>query len=85
MEYFIGIGVVVIIAVAFLAAYLVKKNPSKKHYVLPGTILTVISLIVAIVSYFTDDGWSAMGYGILFVFVAIASFLGTILGKKFAH
>ena len=85
MGYFIVIALGVMIVVSLLASYLEEKNPSKKHFILPGTILTVISLIVAIVSYFTDDGWSSMGYGILFVFVAIASFLGTILGKKFAH
>lgn len=83
MTYFWVIGVVVILVVALLAAYLMKKSPSKKHYILPGTVLTVISFVFAIVSFFTEGGWDAMGYGILFVFVAIASLIGTVIGKSF--
>lgn len=81
MTYFVGIAIGVIIAVAILSSYLLRKNPSKNHYILPGTILTVITLGVAIISYFTMDGWSIMGFFILFVFVGMASFIGTILGK----
>ncbi|MED4164453.1 YesK family protein [Halalkalibacterium halodurans] len=85
MEYFFLVGAVVVVAVYVLASILAKKSPSKKHYVLPGVILTVVSLALAVTMYFTGtDGWSSIGYGILFVFVAVASLLGTILGKKFA-
>jgi F0F1-type ATP synthase membrane subunit a len=83
MTYFVVIGIAVIIVVALLASYLMKKNPSKKHYILPGTVLTVISFVFAIVSFFTEGGWNAIGYEILFVFVAIASLIGTIIGKSF--
>lgn len=84
MEYFIAIGVGVIVVVYFFASILTKKTPSKKHYILPGLILTTVSLIIAIVTHFIgDDAWSSMGYAILFIFVAIASFLGTFLAKRF--
>ncbi|GIN90127.1 hypothetical protein J22TS1_11780 [Siminovitchia terrae] len=52
---------------------------------MPGAILTIITLVVAIISYFAMDDWSTMGYFILFVFVGIASFMGTILGKNFTQ
>ncbi|WP_341302193.1 YesK family protein [Lysinibacillus sp. FSL H8-0500] len=85
MGYFIITGIAVIIMVYFFASKLSKKNPSKKHYILPGLILTVASLIVAITTYFIGDNpWSNMGYGILFIFVAIASLLGTLLGRRFS-
>ena len=75
-------GVVVAIVVCLLSSILARKNPSQKTYVLPGVILTAISLVVAIVTFFTgEDSWSNMGYGIMFVFVAIASVLGTAIGK----
>jgi len=60
-------------------------NPSKIYYLFPGTILTGLSLLVAIVSFFTVDGWSIMGYFFLFVFIAASSLIGTFIGKKFAH
>lgn len=80
---FMLIGIAVIIVVALLASYLMKKNPSKKSYILPGTILTFISLVAAIVSFITEGGWDAMGYAFLFVSVAIASLIGTLIGKSF--
>ncbi|MBD8007582.1 YesK family protein [Bacillus norwichensis] len=83
MAYFVGIAIGVIIIVAILSSYLLKKNPSKNYYIFPGSISTIITLVVAIISYFIMDGWSTMGYLILFVFVGIASFIGTILGKSF--
>lgn len=79
------IGIAVLLVVAALAAYLRKKNPSKKSYILPGTILTVVSFVLAGVSFFTESGWDAMGYGILFVFVAVASVIGTLIGKSFGN
>lgn len=78
------IGLVVIIVVTVLTAYLLKKNPSNKSYILPGTILTLISLVLALVTFFTEGGWDGMGYAFLFVFVAIASLIGTLIGKGIA-
>ncbi len=78
------IGLVVIIVVTFFAAHLLKKNPSKKSYTLPGTILTLLSLVIALVTFFTEGGWDGMGYAFLFVFVAIASLIGTLIGKGIA-
>ena len=82
MEIFYITGIAVGIVVCVLSAILARKNPSKKMYLLPGVILTSISLVIAIATFFTGgDSWSNMGYGILFVFVAIASVLGTVIGK----
>ena len=82
MEIFHITGIVVGIVVCVLSSILARKNPSKKNYLLPGVILTSISLVIASVTFFTGgDSWSNMGYGILFVFVAIASVLGTAIGK----
>ena len=82
LEIFYITGIAVGIVVCVLSAILARKNPSKKMYLLPGVILTSISLVIAIATFFTGgDSWSNMGYGILFVFVAIASVLGTAIGK----
>ncbi|MFI8684729.1 YesK family protein [Rossellomorea sp. NPDC077527] len=85
MKYFLVIFISITIFVSVLAAYLIKKNPTKKHHVLPGAILTVVSFILAITSLFTTDGWSIMGYFFLLVFVSVSSFIGTILGKEFGR
>ncbi|WP_083392052.1 YesK family protein [Bacillus sp. MUM 13] len=77
------ITVILIIVIAALASYLLKKYPSKKTFTLPGLILTTLSLIAAIVSYLTADGWTVMGYSILFAAVAIASLIGTAAAKIF--
>ncbi|WP_419883595.1 YesK family protein [Peribacillus sp. B-H-3] len=82
---FIIITVILMIVIAALASYLLKKNPSKKTYTLPGLILTALSLIAAIASHFTGDGWSVMGYSILFAAVAIASLIGTMAAKMFTN
>ncbi|WP_040207860.1 YesK family protein [Neobacillus jeddahensis] len=79
---FIIIGIAVMIVVGFLSSYLIKKNPSTNSYILPGTIVTLISLVIAIASHFTTDGWNAMGFAFLFVFVAVASVIGTLIGKS---
>lgn len=85
MEYFFLVGAVVLVGIYIMSSILAKKIPYKKHYALPGVILTVITLVVAITMYFTgSDGWSNLGYGILFLFVAVGSLLGTFLGKKFS-
>ena len=82
MEIFYIAGIAVVIVVGLLSAILARKNPSKKTYLLPGVILTAVSLLVAIVTFFIgSDGWSNMGYSILFIFVAVASLLGTAVGK----
>jgi len=83
MMNFIFIGIAVLIIVGFSSSYLIKKNPSKNSYALPGVILTLISLVIAIVSYFTTDGWTSMGFGFLFVFIAIFSLIGTLMGKNY--
>lgn len=46
MKYFVPIGIVLTIVVTIMATYLKKKYPTKKVYMLPGGILTVISLII---------------------------------------
>lgn len=85
MNLFIGIGVVTIIIVFLSVLFLTKKYSSKDYFLLPGAILSILAFIVAIVSFFTTGGFDAMGYGILFIFVAVASVVGTISGKVFAR
>ena len=80
MKYFVPNGIVLTIVVAIMATYLKKKYPTKKVYMLPGGILTVISLIIAVISFLTVGGWNAFGYSILFTFVAEASIIGTVIG-----
>ncbi|MEK3798383.1 hypothetical protein MHI18_08980 [Peribacillus sp. FSL H8-0477] len=84
MGIFVLIAVVAVIVVLQSAEYLKRKKPNSRTYLLPGFFLTVLSFILMIVSYFTSsDGWNIMGYFFLFIFVSIASFIGTIVGRKF--
>ncbi|WP_455660665.1 YesK family protein [Pradoshia sp.] len=82
MEIFYFTGIAVVITVGLLSGILARKHPSKKTYLLPGIILTAVSLLVAIITFFRgSDGWSYIGYSLLFIFVAVGSLLGTAIGK----
>lgn len=82
MEIFYISGIVVAIVVGTLSTILASSNPTNKTYLLPGVILTGVTLFVVIASFLIgSDGWSNIGYGILFIFVVIASLLGTVAGK----
>lgn len=81
----IGIFIVVIIIVSLFSFYLKRKNPSNNYYLFPGIMLTVLSYVVAAVSYFTADGWSILGYFFLFILISIASLIGTVVGQRFAN
>ena len=81
---FFLIAVVALIVVMQSTEYLKRKKPNSRIYLLPGWLLTIITFILMIVTYFTSpDGWAIMGNFFIFIFVFIASVIGTIVGRKF--
>ncbi|MFD0768952.1 YesK family protein [Bacillus sp. CGMCC 1.60114] len=79
MQYFVYIFIATIIVVAVSSALLRKKNPRLTW--VPGVVLSVVSFVVAIISYFTLNGWDSMGFFFMFISVLIGSLLGTVVAK----
>lgn len=84
MSFYYITGFVVLVMVYFITAMLVRNYPDKKLYVLPGLVLSVSMIVIALISLLTgENSLSNMGYSLVAFFVTIASLLGTILGTKF--
>ncbi|WP_336771362.1 YesK family protein [Bacillus bombysepticus] len=79
MQNFVYIFIATFIVVAVSSALLRKKSP--KLYWVPGAVLTVISAIVAFISYFTLNGWDSMSFFFLFLSVLVGSAMGTLVGN----
>lgn len=79
MQIFVYIFAATVILVAVTATIPRKKNLGR--YWMPGVVLTSISLIIAVVSYFTLNGWGSMGFFFLFISVAIGSGIGTVISS----
>ncbi|MDX8367101.1 YesK family protein [Cytobacillus sp. IB215665] len=79
VQIFVYSFVAVIIIVGFSSTLVSKRKPTL--YWLPGTILSVITLAFAIISFFTLNGWDAMGFFFLFISVLFGSVIGTFIVK----
>ncbi|MGM9968076.1 MAG: YesK family protein [Rummeliibacillus sp.] len=75
MQTFVYIFITTIILVGAVSTYLRKKNFST--FWIPAAVLIGISLIVAVVSYFTLDGWRSMGFFFLFFSITLGAIIGT--------
>ncbi|MBP0724294.1 hypothetical protein J5Y03_03730 [Bacillus sp. RG28] len=71
--------VIVVIVVSVFSSILRKKNHCLTW--VTGALLTVISFIVAVISYFTLDGWESMSFFFLFISVLVGSLFGTLVSK----
>ena len=54
------------------------KRKYNRYFLLPGIIISVLSGIVAFVSYFLTNGWDSMGYFFMFVSITLGSIVGSI-------
>ncbi|MFS1516678.1 YesK family protein [Bacillus sp. SCS-151] len=79
MQIFFYSFVAVMITVGFSSTMLSKRKPTL--YWLPGTVLSVITLAFAIISFFTLNGWDAMGLFFMFISVFFGSVIGTFIAK----
>lgn len=77
MQTFVYIFLATIIAVGIISVYLRKKNISM--YWIPGAILIGISFTIAVVSFFTLNGWDSMGFFFLFLSITLGTVIGTVL------
>lgn len=77
MQNFVYITIATIIIVTIISSILRKKNYSK--YWLPSVILIGISFLIALISFFTLDGWASMSFLFMFISVTIGSFIGTAI------
>lgn len=77
MQTFVYIFLATIILVSVVSIYLRKKNFST--FWIPAAFLIGISLIVAVVSYFTLNGWDSMGFFFLFLSITCGAIIGTAL------
>ncbi|MGG0240726.1 YesK family protein [Bacillus rhizoplanae] len=79
MQNFVYIFIATVIVVTVLSALLRKKNPRLTW--VPGVLLTVVSFVVAVISYFTLNGWDSMSFFFVFLSVLVGSLLGTLVAK----
>ena len=85
MGVFLLITAGTMLVVGILSTYLKKYKQNSKIYLLPGSILTAIAFIIAIVTWFTSsNGWTIMGNSFLFFFVFIGAAIGTFVGRTVA-
>lgn len=55
------------------------KRKYNRYFLLPGIIISVLSGIVAFVSYFLTNGWDSMGYFFMFISITLGSIVGSIV------
>ena len=77
MQIFVCITLVTIIIVSISSSILRKKNYSK--YWMPTVLLIGISFIIAVVSFFTLEGWESMSFFFMFISITIGSLIGTAI------
>lgn len=75
MQIFIYITLATIIIVTISSTILRRKNYPK--YGMPIALLIGVSFVIAVVSFFTLDGWESMGFFFMFICITIGSLIGT--------
>ena len=75
MQIFIYITLATIIIVTISSTILRRKNYRK--YGIPTALLIGVSFVIAVLSFFTLDGWESMGFFFMFICITIGSLIGT--------
>ncbi|WP_445678139.1 YesK family protein [Psychrobacillus sp. FSL H8-0484] len=66
-----------ILLVTISSSILRKKNYTK--FWIPSVLLIGILFVIAVVSFFTLDGWESMSFFFMFICITIGSLIGTAI------